>query len=147
MSTQYKIHTDGGSRGNPGQAAIGVVIEVGFGSGEKKEYAESIGVATNNEAEYSAVIFALKKIKQLAGGEKASQAHLVFYIDSELIVKQLNYEYRVKDEDIQKFFIEIHNLRFDFKTIEFNHVPREQNLDADRLVNQALDLDDSRLRL
>ena len=81
------IHTDGGSRGNPGPAAIGVVIEGPFG---KKEYGEHVGETTNNEAEYKAVIFALKKLKQLIGQEKAKESEVKFVVDSELLAKQMN---------------------------------------------------------
>src|SRR3989344_7696627 len=140
---KYTIHTDGGSRGNPGPAAIGVVIE-GSDIG-KKEYGESIGVTTNNEAEYQAVIFGLKKLKQLVGGPVAKKSSVVFYMDSELLVKQFNHEYKVKEENIQKLFLEVHNLRLDFGKIEFRHILRGKNTNADELVNQALDREGSKL--
>ena len=142
---EYTVHTDGGSRGNPGPAAIGVVIE-GQGIG-KKEYGEYIGVTTNNEAEYRAVIFAFKKLRQLAGSDNCMSAKIIFYLDSELVVKQLNHEYKVKDENIQKFFIEIHNMRLDFGAIEFKHVPREKNAGADKVVNAILDKEENKLDL
>ena len=142
---KYTIHTDGGSRGNPGPAAIGVVIE-GDKVG-KKEYGETIGITTNNEAEYQAVTFALKKMKQLIGSANAEKAHLVFYMDSELLVKQFNYEYKVKEEKIQKFFLEVHNLRLDFGKVEFKHILRGKNSDADMLVNQVLDRESNKLDL
>ena len=138
------IHTDGGSRGNPGSAAIGIVIE---GLGEKKEYGEYIGVTTNNEAEYRAVIFALKKVKQLVGSDKAEMIQIVFYMDSELLVKQLNHQYKVKEENIQKLFLEVHNLQLDFGTVEFKHVLRGKNAEADKLVNQVLYREENRLDL
>jgi ribonuclease HI len=141
----FSIHTDGGSRGNPGPAAIGVVIE-GVSVG-KKEYGEYIGETTNNVAEYQAVVFALKKMKQLIGSEKCSEAELTFYVDSELLQKQLNREYKVKDEGIQKLFMEIWNLTMDFKKVSFTHVLREKNAGADTLVNQALDKEGSKLNL
>ena len=143
--SKYIIHTDGGSRGNPGPAAIGVVIE-GDSIG-KKDYGEYIGVTTNNEAEYQAVIFALKKLKQLVGNSGADKSSVVFYMDSELLVKQFNYEYKVKEENIQKLFLEVHNLRLDFAKIEFKHVLRGKNTVADALVNQVLDREDSKLNL
>ena len=138
------IYTDGGSRGNPGPAAIGIVI---IGVGEKREYGEYIGVTTNNEAEYQAVIFALKKIKQLIGSDKAEKTTPVFYMDSELLVKQFNNEYKVKEENIQKLFLEVHNLRLDFSKVEFKHVLRGKNEDADRLVNEVLDRENNKLNL
>lgn len=142
---KYQIYTDGGSRGNPGPAAIGVIVE-GQDIG-RKEYGESIGVATNNEAEYQAVIFGLKKLKQLIGNTDAEKSHVVFIMDSELLVKQLNNEYKVKEEKIQKLFLEVHNLRLDFKKVDFKHVLRGKNAKADALVNQALDRENSKLDL
>ena len=126
------IYSDGGSRGNPGEAAIGAVV----GS---REYSERIGVATNNVAEYRAVIFALKKVKQLVGKKKAEDVEIEVKMDSELIVKQLNGEYKIKEPDLQPLFVEVWNLRLDFKKVKFEHIPREQNRRADGLVNRALD--------
>jgi len=137
-SSRYIIHTDGGSRGNPGPAAIGVVIEKS-GGGPKHEYGEFFGHATNNEAEYKAVIFALKKLKQLAGKAEVGQARVEVHTDSELLCRQLNGEYKVMDEKIQKLFLEIWNLKLDFGEMIFKHVRREENKDADRMVNAALD--------
>jgi ribonuclease HI len=128
------IYTDGGSRGNPGPAGIGVWIET-----LNKKYGEYIGERTNNEAEYEALIFGLKKIKQLIGNDKMKKTTVECFLDSELVVKQLNHEYRLKDERIQKFFIEIWNMMLDFKTVSFRHVLREKNKIADSMVNEALD--------
>ena len=137
------IHTDGGARGNPGPAAIGVILEspeIG-----KKEYGEYLGEATNNEAEYKAVIFALKKTKSLVGSEKAALVDIEIFSDSELLVRQMNGEYKLKDPSIQKFFVEIWNLKLDFKNVSFANVFREQNAGADNLVNQVLDRENSKL--
>lgn len=136
--TKYLIHTDGGSRGNPGPAAIGVVIEK-EGGGLKKEYGEFLGQATNNEAEYQAVIFALKKLKQLAGKKEAGEAKVEIHVDSELLARQINGEYKVSDEKIQKLFLELWNLKLDFGEVTIKHIPREDNKGADRMVNYALD--------
>ncbi len=136
--TKYIIHTDGGSRGNPGPAAIGVVIVAHDGS-LKKEYGEYIGETTNNEAEYRAVIFALKKLKSLIGKGKASQAEVLVYADSELLVKQMNGEYKISDKNIKDWFIDIWNLKLDFNKVTFTHVFREKNKAADLMVNVALD--------
>ncbi len=154
---KYTIHTDGGSRGNPGPAAIGVVIEGPLQARpvksqqvlpvNKHEYGEYIGVATNNDAEYKAVIFALKKLKALIGSDKSEQAHITVYMDSELLVKQFNHEYKVKDENMQKLFFEVHNLRLDFGKVEFKHVLRGKNQEADKMVNQALDREGNKLNL
>lgn len=134
------VYCDGGSRGNPGPAGIGVVIsgirnqELGI-----KEYSKFLGQATNNEAEYQAVIFGLKKIKHLIGGEKAEKAKIEIKMDSELAVKQLNGKYKIKEKTLIPFFIEIWNLKIDFGEVKFIHIPREQNKRADWLVNRELD--------
>lgn len=134
----YIIHTDGGSRGNPGPSAIGVVIKIPEG-GSRHEYGEFIGIGTNNEAEYKAVVFALKKMKQLIGKEKAGEAVVEMHVDSELLCRQLNGQYKIVDEKIQKLFLEVWNLKLDFGEVIFKHVPRDENKDADRMVNAALD--------
>ena len=128
------MFSDGGARNNPGPAAIGVYIET-----LNHKYGEYIGEATNNVAEYAALISGLKKIKQLVGKDKSRQYEIECRLDSELVVKQLNHEYKLKEEYIQKNFIEIWNLMLDFKNVIFKHIPREQNKVADALVNQALD--------
>lgn len=125
------IYCDGGSRGNPGPAAIGVVI------GEK-QYGETIGKTTNNIAEYQAAIFALKKAKQLLGKKKAAETTLEIRVDSELLYKQLTGQYKILNKELQPLFIEIWNLKQDFKEVTFIHIPREQNKEADRLVNASL---------
>lgn len=144
MKNKITIHTDGGSRGNPGPAAVGVVIEGLTGT---NEYGEYIGETTNNEAEYRAVIFALKKLKSLIGSDKSKNSSVEFALDSELVVKQLNKEYKLKDKNIQNFFIEIWNLTFDFGDVTFRHIPREENTEADRIVNQVLDRESNKLNL
>lgn len=128
---KLKIYTDGGSRGNPGPSAIGVIV------GNRK-YSEFIGVATNNQAEYQAVIFALQKAKQLKARE------IEIFLDSDLVCKQLNKEFKIKDKKIQPLFIKVWNLSLDFDSVSFNCIPREENKEADKLVNQELD---RRLRL
>ena len=146
MANKIKVYTDGGARGNPGPAAIGVVIEApGIG---KKLYHEYIGEATNNNAEYQALILALKKIKQLFGSDKLQEYQIECYADSELMVKQLNGEYKVREPDIQKFFVEVWNLKLDLAVpISFHHIPRALNTEADELVNQALDQEASKLAI
>jgi len=134
MAEKIVMFTDGGSRGNPGPAAIGVYIET-----LNKKYGECLGIKTNNEAEYGALIFGLKKIKQILGNVKAKSADIECRLDSELVVKQLNHEYKLKEKHIQEFFIEIWNLMLEFGTVTFHHIPREKNKVADALVNEALD--------
>ena len=133
------VYTDGGSRGNPGKAAIGVVF-----CNEKeqiiKKFGEYLGDnLTNNDAEYQAIIFALKKFKTVFGKAISENSDVVIKSDSELVVKQLNGDYRLSDPKIQQFFIEVWNLKFDFKSVKFKHVSRKKNEEADRLVNEALD--------
>ena len=134
------IYTDGGSRGNPGPSAIGVVIY----QEDKiiKTYSESIGKATNNEAEYEAIIFALRKAKLLFGKNKSKEIEIESFMDSELVVKQLNHEYKVKEGNLQPLFLEVWNLILEFKNVSFSHIRREKNKEADKLVNQALDNQD-----
>jgi ribonuclease HI len=133
---KINIYTDGGARGNPGPAAIGVFIKMG--SVEKK-YSETIGETTNNVAEYKAVIFALKKVKQLIGNQKIGVTEIKIHTDSELIFKQIGGLYRVKDANLKLLFMEVWNLKQDFKKVEFMHIRRELNKEADKLVNHALD--------
>ncbi len=126
------IYTDGGARNNPGPAGIGAVLLDEKGN-EVAAISEYVGEATNNQAEYMAVIAAIKKAGELGAEE------LEFYLDSELVVKQLNREYKVKNKDLAPLFVRIYNASLNFKKVSFNHVPREQNKEADRLVNLAID--------
>jgi len=133
MSSQKLIiYTDGGARGNPGPAGIGAVLY-----DEKHqlvaEISEYLGVATNNQAEYRALIAAFKKAAELGAAE------LDCYLDSELVVKQLRHEYKVKNKDLAPLFLTIHNLALSFQKITYTHVPRERNKEADKLANQAMD--------
>lgn len=132
------IYTDGGSRGNPGPAGIGIFIVDKKGN-LIKEYSKRIGVKTNNEAEYEAVIFALQKIKQLLGKENAKKMEVEMRMDSELVACQLRGEYKITTEKLVPLFIKIWNLKMDFGKISFVEIPREQNKEADRLANQAMD--------
>jgi len=147
IKSDYKkvhIYTDGGARGNPGSAALGVVIK-----DDKdnliKEYGGFLGTKTNNEAEYEAVIFALKKIKHLFGKKKTKELNLLLYTDSELVTRQLNGEYKIENDKLQPLFIKIWNLKIDFGPITFKHVTRDKNKEADRLVNEVLDKEESSL--
>ena len=131
------IYTDGGSRGNPGPAAIGVILTNERGK-MIKEYAEKIGRATNNEAEYEAVIFALQKAKLLFGKRKIKTMNIELKTDSEFVTKQLNGQYKILDRKIEQLFLKTWNLRVGLGKVKFTHIPRNKNLEADRLVNQAL---------
>ena len=124
--------TDGGARGNPGPAAIGVVIKSGTGE-TVKSYGRYIGETTNNQAEYQALVSALEEVHKL--GAEVVHCNL----DSELLVKQMNREYRVKDAGLQTHFIKAWNIAVGFKKVTFTHIPRERNTEADAEVNRALD--------
>jgi ribonuclease HI len=134
----FIIYADGGSRGNPGPAALGYRIE----DGEHrllKEAAEYLGETTNNVAEYRAAIAALKKLKAMIGRKAASRASVEIRMDSELLVRQLNALYKIREPQLMPLFIELWNLKQDFASVTFRHIPREENREADRLVNEALD--------
>jgi ribonuclease HI len=143
ISNKIIVHTDGGSRGNPGPAAVGVVIE-GIGV-DSKEYYEFIGETTNNVAEYKAVVLALKKVRQLAGRDALEKIQVEINMDSELVCRQLRGEYKVEEKEMQSLFMEIWNLKFDFPNLSFKEIPREENQKADRLVNVCLDKESSKL--
>ncbi|MCB9813482.1 MAG: ribonuclease HI family protein [Pseudomonadales bacterium] len=140
-----KIFTDGGSRGNPGNAGIGVVVyqvedETDFNDifnfKTKYEFSGFIGTATNNEAEYKALLKAIEWLSSNSEGVKSVD----FYLDSKLVVEQINKNWKIKEERLKKFAVEIWTnvSKFNFD-IKFIHVRREKNKEADKLVNQALD--------
>ena len=129
------IHSDGGARGNPGPSGIGVVLNDESGA-VVAEISRYLGETTNNQAEYKALIAGLEKAKDLEVEEVAC------YLDSELVVKQLNHEYKVKSADLAPLFLKVHNLSLSFKKISYTHVRREQNKIADRLANEAMDRGD-----
>jgi len=124
-------YCDGGSRGNPGPAGYGVFIE-GADGNKLAELSEFLGKATNNVAEYSALLAALE------GALHHEHLRLRVVADSELLVKQMRGEYRVKNAGLQQLFGQARELLKPFKSVRFRHVPREQNKQADKLVNQAL---------
>lgn len=126
------IFTDGGARGNPGPAAAGVVIK--NNSGEIiTAFGEYLGEQTNNYAEYMALIAGLKKAHSLGATE------VDCFLDSELVVKQMKREYKVKEPGLQKLFILAYNATAEFKKINFKHIAREKNKEADKIVNETLD--------
>lgn len=134
MSDIVIIYTDGGARGNPGPAGAGAVIIDGSKRHEFKKY---LGDGrTNNWAEYEALALALTEAKKHGLSKRAIEVRM----DSELIVRQLNEEYQVKEETLWPQYMKVHNLLVaHFPMRRFVHVPRAKNCDADRLVNEALD--------
>ena len=133
------INTDGGSRGNPGPAGIGVVF---YDQDEKEidSHCEYIGEGTNNEAEYSAIVSALKILLKSSWFNKEEIEEVVCRLDSQLVVEQINGRYKVKQPHLQVFVSEIKELIMQLSVkISFVHVRREQNQRADELVNLALD--------
>jgi len=136
MTNTYTIYTDGGSRGNPGPAAAGFVIQ--GPDIHRVAHGEYIGVATNNVAEYSALLFALKHLRQDLG-ERASSAVVQVYSDSELVVRQMKGEYKIKKDELRKIATQIREVIMSFGDINFVHIPREKNTEADDMVNKALD--------
>lgn len=129
------IFTDGGSRGNPGPSAIGVVINDRDGGKNLATIKKTIGQATNNIAEYSAVLEALLYVKENVG-----PCQINHYLDSELVVKQLNGEYKIKDQNLKVLYLGIREIFLALGgNITFTHIRREKNAVADKLVNDALD--------
>lgn len=133
---RLRIYTDGGARGNPGPAGIGAALYQVHEDGVETlvaEVSEYIGETTNNQAEYRALIAALKK----ASGLKPEK--LEVRMDSELVIKQLRGEYRVRNAELAPLFAQIQALKLLFPQISFAHVRREKNHVADALVNLAID--------
>lgn len=131
-----KVHTDGGAKGNPGPASIGVVFYIN----NKKifQHHSSIGVATNNDAEYQALIFALNEIKKQK--EKLVNEYKIekidFYSDSNLLVNQVNGLFKIKNGKIKEYVFKIKILEQEINLpIYYHYIPREKNQEADRLVN------------
>ena len=141
---KIKIFIDGGARGNPGPAALGVVIKGPTGEAIKK-YNQFLGTTTNNVAEYSALIFALKKIKLIFGKEKIKGLDIEVFSDSQLLVEQMNGRYKILDPKIQKLFLETRNLKVELPVSEIKYISREENKETDYLVNQVLDSQQKKL--
>ncbi|HDQ16924.1 MAG TPA: ribonuclease HI family protein [Candidatus Vogelbacteria bacterium] len=136
---KYIIKTDGGARGNPGPAGIGAVL-FDFSDKVLAKAKKYIGRATNNEAEYQAVFLGLELARRKLGKEKCQKTDFDFKLDSELVVKQLNGQYQIKEERLWPMFMKIWNLRVkDFPHLSFSYIRREENKLADKLVNEALD--------
>ncbi len=128
----WVVYTDGASRGNPGPASIGAVVIDPTGQ-IRREISETLGVTTNNVAEYKALIAALEAALEL--GARRAEVRM----DSELIVRQMTGQYRVKNPGMIPLFTRVLALRRQFDNVDFQHVPRAQNKLADALANRALD--------
>lgn len=129
--TKAELYTDGGSRGNPGPAGIGGVLKI---KGKRQvEFSEYVGKGTNNQAEYKAFLAGLKLAQEKGVNE------LACYLDSELIVKQIRGEYRVRDAGLKVLFREAKEVMSLFKKVTVGHVKRDKNKEADKLVNMVLD--------
>jgi ribonuclease HI len=130
------IFTDGGARGNPGPSGIGVVIYLEDEHGNRKHLEnieEYIGEHTNNFAEYTALIKALERATHL------EQKNVQCYLDSELVVKQITGLYKIREESLKPLAARVLALKSNFKQINFTHVHREKNSEADKLVNNSID--------
>jgi ribonuclease HI len=136
---KIKVFTDGASRGNPGQSGIGITVydENDF---IIKTYKEYLGEATNNQAEYKALIKSIEVIKKLNEVGETVFGEIEFYSDSELMVNQVNFDYRVKEPDLallnNKFHVLIKKLKKPFRVF---YIEREKNRNSDRLANMAID--------
>ncbi len=130
--TSALLFSDGGSRGNPGIAGAGFVLTQADGA-VITQGCKKLGIATNNVAEYTALIFGIQ------AAQKNGVKNLRCMLDSELVVKQVNGEYKVKHPDMKPLFAEVQKLAANFDSISFEHIPREQNAVADSLANKAMD--------
>lgn len=131
------IHTDGGSRGNPGPAACACVIEEVAGK-VRVLRGKYLGRATNNIAEFQGVILAFEEVGKIPM-LNLSRLNLDFYLDSKLVASQLNGVFRVKDKNIREVIVKIRGLENKFSQIYYHHIPREENKLADKIVNETLD--------
>jgi ribonuclease HI len=129
---RLRVHVDGGARGNPGPAAIAAVV-TGADGAVLEERGERIGEATNNVAEYRALLLGIERARELG----ASELELVG--DSELVVRQVRGEYKVKDAGLKPLHAQVMRALEDFDSWSIRHVRREENEEADRLVNEVLD--------
>jgi len=127
------INCDGASRGNPGNAAIGIQIKGEDKKTVLKQHSEYIGKTTNNVAEYLAVL------KSLDLAKRFTDQNVLVYSDSELLVRQLNGEYKVKNKNLKELFNQVQKLQNSFQKVIFMHIRREYNSIADQLANEALD--------
>ena len=146
---ELTIYTDGAARGNPGPAGAGAVIQVQNSKFKVQSWRvkKFLGITTNNRAEYQALILGLEEVGELIKYgviARRQSRHLeidkiICYSDSQLLVRQLRREYKVKDADLGKLFVKIYNLSQELPPLEYYHIRREKNKEADRLANKAID--------
>lgn len=135
---KFILYTDGGARGNPGPAAAGAVI-YDADSQKIEEFSSFLGITTNNQAEYQAMILGLGRIQKIIGDEHVvKEVNVDMYSDSELIIKQLKGEYRVKSKALKPIFAKLQELISKFNKVSLQHIPRHNNKEADKLVNIEL---------
>jgi ribonuclease HI len=133
----FTIFADGGSRGNPGPAGSGAIVRDENGK-MIAEVSEFLGNTTNNVAEYTGILRALEELEAYLGA-KAGEASVVVKMDSMLVVKQMNGEYKIKHPNLVPLASRVKELTKAFKSVSFGHVYREHNKEADRLANLAMD--------
>lgn len=130
---RLKIYVDGASRGNPGDAGIGIVM-LDEGGNVVKEICDYIGQTTNNIAEYTALVTAMKEAIEVGCEE------IEVFSDSELMVKQIKGEYQIKNEGLKRLYSQVSQLMKEFRSFSINHVKREFNKRADELANEGIDM-------
>ena len=132
LTSAYSVYTDGGARGNPGIAGCGGVV---FNEKNKKvaEFKHFIPHATNNEAEYTALLLGVEEVLTY------NPEKVVFYLDSELVVKQMKGEYKIKKAELKEIYLKTQAVLKKIPQVSFIHIPREQNKLADKLANEAMD--------
>jgi ribonuclease HI len=135
---EFTIFADGGSRGNPGPAGAGAIVRDAHGK-VIAEISEYLGVNTNNFAEYTGILSALEALHKKLGNEESVSASVVVKMDSMLVVKQMNGEYRIKHPNLKPLAARVNEMRKKFKSVSFAHVYREHNKEADHLANLAMD--------
>ncbi len=134
ISDNTVMYIDGGSRGNPGEAGAGIILE---NNGKRSGFYRYLGVKTNNEAEYSALIIGLTVALE------NNVDNIKVFSDSELLCNQINGVYKVKNENLKKYYATAKNLIEKLKYFDINHIPREKNSSADKMANKAMDLKDN----
>lgn len=137
---EINVFCDGGARGNPGPAAVGFVVQNGTDGQTLFKQGKTIGFSTNNVAEYRAVTAALEWLKETPLQHSVKEVKIDFFLDSQLVVNQLNGFFKIKNAALRELFFEVRKLEQEVGgVISYHFVPREQNFIADSLVNEALD--------